>query len=111
MEGQIWRYLVKAWSAYKSQVWRLWGNRTERTLKSHLSFIEWTHWFANDHKDVPLRPGHTGPIIAVVASVGGGDTILFGVCREIGRRRCRRASFEPIEHVQSAADSLSVGAI
>ena len=38
----------------KSQVWRLQGNRTERKLKSHLSFIEWSHWFANYHKDAPI---------------------------------------------------------
>jgi hypothetical protein len=46
--------IERAWSAYKSKVWRLRGNRTERTLKSHLSFIEWTHWLANDHKYGPL---------------------------------------------------------
>ena len=46
--------IERAWSAYKSKVWRLRGNRTERTLKSHLSFIEWTHWFANNHKDAPI---------------------------------------------------------
>ena len=38
-------------SAYK--VSRLRGNRTERTLKSQLSF-DWTHWLVNDHKDAPL---------------------------------------------------------
>ena len=32
--------IERAWSAYKSKVWRLPGNLTERTLKSHLSFIE-----------------------------------------------------------------------
>ena len=53
--GEIWRYLVRAWSAYKSQVWRLWGNRTERTLKSHLSFIVWTHWWANSSRQIAAR--------------------------------------------------------
>ncbi|CAL8374397.1 unnamed protein product [Boreogadus saida] len=52
--GEIWRYLVRSWSAFKSQMWRLQGYLTEKTLKSHLSFIEWTHWFANDHKDAPI---------------------------------------------------------
>ncbi|CAL8380105.1 unnamed protein product [Boreogadus saida] len=42
MEGEIWRYLVRSWSAFKSQMWRLQGYLTEKTLKSHLSFIEWT---------------------------------------------------------------------
>ena len=41
-------------SAFKSQMWRLQGYLTGKTLKSHLSFIEWTHWFANDHKDAPI---------------------------------------------------------
>ncbi|CAL8290467.1 unnamed protein product [Arctogadus glacialis] len=54
MEGEIWRYLVRSWSAFKSQMWTLQGYLTEKTLKSHLSFIEWTHWFANDHKDAPI---------------------------------------------------------
>ena len=30
------------------------GETVQRTLKSHLSFIQWTHWLANDHKDAPL---------------------------------------------------------
>ncbi|CAL8391821.1 unnamed protein product [Arctogadus glacialis] len=51
---EIWRYLVRSGSAFKSQMWRLQGYLTEKTLKSHLSFIEWTHWFANDHKDAPI---------------------------------------------------------
>ncbi|CAL8310086.1 unnamed protein product [Boreogadus saida] len=42
MEGEIWRYLVRSWSAFKSQMWRLQGYLTEKTLKSRLSFIEWT---------------------------------------------------------------------
>ncbi|XP_033945936.1 uncharacterized protein [Pseudochaenichthys georgianus] len=46
--------IERAWSTYKSQVWRLRGNRTVKTLKSHLALIEWTHWLANEHKDGPL---------------------------------------------------------
>ncbi|XP_034074152.1 uncharacterized protein LOC117547480 isoform X2 [Gymnodraco acuticeps] len=46
--------IERAWSTYKSQVWRLQRNRTVKTLKSHLAFIEWTHWLANEHKDGPL---------------------------------------------------------
>ncbi|CAL8301094.1 unnamed protein product [Arctogadus glacialis] len=50
ISGEIWRYLVRSWSAFKSQMWRQQGYLTEKTLRSHLSFIEWTHWFANDQR-------------------------------------------------------------
>lgn len=43
-----------AWSLYKSQVWRLRGNRSELRLKEHLALIEWTYWLAKEHKDGPL---------------------------------------------------------
>lgn len=46
--------IERAWSNYKSQIWRLRGNRTEKSLKRHLASIEWTHWLAKSHKNGPL---------------------------------------------------------
>lgn len=46
--------IERAWSLYKSQVWRLPGNRSETKLKEHLALIEWTHWLANKQEDGPL---------------------------------------------------------
>ncbi|KAI7789712.1 hypothetical protein IRJ41_007666 [Triplophysa rosa] len=46
--------IERAWLTYKSQIWRLRGNRTEKLLKEHLSFIEWTYWLGYEHKDGPL---------------------------------------------------------
>ena len=46
--------IERAWSTYKSQVWRLRGNRTEKLLKEHLTCIEWTYWLAHNHRDGPL---------------------------------------------------------
>ncbi|KAF3849484.1 hypothetical protein F7725_019203, partial [Dissostichus mawsoni] len=28
----------------------VWGNRSEKTLKKQLSFIEWTYWLARTYK-------------------------------------------------------------
>ncbi|XP_028446202.1 uncharacterized protein LOC114563602 [Perca flavescens] len=36
--------LERAWLTYKSIIWRLRGNRTEKLLKEHLAVIEWTYW-------------------------------------------------------------------
>lgn len=46
--------IERAWSTYKSQVWRLRGNRTEKLLKEHLTCIEWTYWLGHNHRDGPL---------------------------------------------------------
>ncbi|KAK9972405.1 hypothetical protein ABG768_025712 [Culter alburnus] len=46
--------IERAWSTYKSQVWRLRGNRTEKLLKEHLTCIEWTYWLGHNHSDGPL---------------------------------------------------------
>ncbi|XP_072558743.1 uncharacterized protein [Paramormyrops kingsleyae] len=46
--------IERAWLTYKSQIWRLRGNRTEKLLKEHLSCIEWTYWLGQKHKDGPL---------------------------------------------------------
>nr|XP_055075339.1 uncharacterized protein LOC129454779 [Misgurnus anguillicaudatus] len=42
--------LERAWQTYKMQIWRMRGNRSEKTLKQHLCFIEWTHWLARTYK-------------------------------------------------------------
>ncbi|XP_059361248.1 uncharacterized protein LOC132098949 [Carassius carassius] len=46
--------IERAWLTYKSQIWRMRGNRTEKLLKEHLCFIEWTYWLGYKHKDGPL---------------------------------------------------------
>lgn len=48
------QHLERAWLKYKSTIWRLRGNRTEKILKQHLSVIEWTHWLADKHSQGPL---------------------------------------------------------
>ncbi|CAM4735702.1 unnamed protein product [Leuciscus chuanchicus] len=48
------QHLERAWLKYKSTIWRLRGNRTEKILKQHLSVIEWTHWLAVKHSQGPL---------------------------------------------------------
>ncbi|KAF3833240.1 hypothetical protein F7725_026905 [Dissostichus mawsoni] len=35
---------------YKREVWRMRGNRSEKTLKKQLFFIEWTYWLARTYK-------------------------------------------------------------
>ncbi|KAG9273773.1 hypothetical protein AMEX_G10522 [Astyanax mexicanus] len=44
------QHLERAWLTYKSTVWRLRGNRTEKLLKEHLKVIEWSYWLGNRHK-------------------------------------------------------------
>ncbi|XP_028439293.1 uncharacterized protein LOC114559068 isoform X1 [Perca flavescens] len=46
--------LERAWLTYKSIIWRLRGNRTEKLLKEHLAVIEWTYWLGNRHRKGPL---------------------------------------------------------
>ncbi|XP_063050118.1 uncharacterized protein LOC134444872 [Engraulis encrasicolus] len=48
------QHLERAWLKYKSSIWRLRGNRTEKMLKDHLSVIEWTHWLGSEHRNGPL---------------------------------------------------------
>ncbi|XP_058628519.1 uncharacterized protein LOC131538605 isoform X2 [Onychostoma macrolepis] len=50
------QHIERAWLTYKTSVWRLRGNRTEKMLKEHLSLIEWTHWLGEKNKRGPL--GH-----------------------------------------------------
>ena len=42
--------IERAWQTYKKEVWRLRGNRTEKSLKRQLCFIEWTYWLGKRHK-------------------------------------------------------------
>ena len=42
--------IERAWQTYKREVWRMRGNRSEKTLKKQLSFIEWTYWLARTYK-------------------------------------------------------------
>lgn len=46
--------LERAWLTYKSIIWQLGGNRTEKLLKEHLAVIEWTYWLGNRHRTGPL---------------------------------------------------------
>nr|XP_055075303.1 uncharacterized protein LOC129454751 [Misgurnus anguillicaudatus] len=48
------QHIERAWLKYKTGIWRLRGNRTEKMLKEHLSLIEWTHWLGDKHKHGPL---------------------------------------------------------
>nr|XP_023660155.1 uncharacterized protein LOC111840004 [Paramormyrops kingsleyae] len=48
------QHIERAWLTYKTNIWRLRGNRTEKMLKEHLSLIEWTHWLGEKHKQGPL---------------------------------------------------------
>lgn len=48
------QHLERAWLKYKSAIWRLRGNRTQKILKQHLSLIEWTHWLGSRHHNGPL---------------------------------------------------------
>lgn len=48
------QHIERAWLTYKSQIWRLRGNRTEQLLKEHLSFIEWTYWLGHKQRYGPL---------------------------------------------------------
>ncbi|KAF3839424.1 hypothetical protein F7725_018141 [Dissostichus mawsoni] len=42
--------IERAWQTYKREVWRMRWNRSEKTLKKQLSFIEWTYWLARTYK-------------------------------------------------------------
>ncbi len=42
------QHIERAWLTYKTSVWRLRGNRTEKMLK------EWTHWLGEKNKRGPL---------------------------------------------------------
>lgn len=44
------QHLERAWLSYKTRVWRLRGNRTEKMLKEHLALIEWTNWLGERHR-------------------------------------------------------------
>lgn len=48
------QHLERAWLTYKSNIWRLRGNRNAKLLKEHLGVIEWTHWLARRHNKGPL---------------------------------------------------------
>lgn len=48
------KHIERAWSTYKSQIWRLRGNKTEKLLKEHLACIEWTYWMGMENRYGPL---------------------------------------------------------
>jgi transposase-like protein len=48
--GSHTQHIERYWQTIKGQVWRLRGNRTEKILKSHLKFIEWTYWLGKKTK-------------------------------------------------------------
>lgn len=48
------QHIERAWGQFKSNIWRLRGNMTEKLLKEHLQVIEWTYWLTKKHKKMSL---------------------------------------------------------
>ncbi|XDV13931.1 hypothetical protein PO909_002229 [Leuciscus waleckii] len=42
--------IERAWANFKTEVWRLRANRSEKALKKHLIYIEWTYWLGRRHR-------------------------------------------------------------
>ncbi|XP_049338850.1 uncharacterized protein LOC125803978 [Astyanax mexicanus] len=42
--------IERAWQTYKKEVWHMRANRSEKSLRKHLCFIEWTYWLGRMHK-------------------------------------------------------------
>ncbi|XP_058628926.1 uncharacterized protein LOC131538808 [Onychostoma macrolepis] len=42
--------IERAWANFKREVWRLCANRSEKALKNHLIYIEWTYWLGRRHR-------------------------------------------------------------
>lgn len=48
------QHLDRAWLKYKSIIWRLRGNTTEKNPEATTLIIEWAHWLAVKHSQGPL---------------------------------------------------------
>lgn len=49
--GSHTQHIERFWRTIKSEIWRLRANRSEKTLKKYLKFIEWTYWLGKKHKN------------------------------------------------------------
>ena len=49
--GSHTQHIERFWKTAKCEIWRARGNRSEKMLKTHLKFIEWTYWLGKRHRN------------------------------------------------------------